>query len=430
MNDIVTVSQTVLDSVDIYSDTTIELEAGEQASVKDLLYAMMLPSADDAAIALAVHLSGGEQAFAEKMNQKAQSLGMPQTKFTNATGKFDEGQYTTAKDMAILARAVMANDKLSAIVGTDMFEFSATNTRQDPSVYYNSNYLVSAYTTPHYFYDNALGVKNGYTEEGRYTLAAAASNGSGEVIAVVMGNERDEESEEITSYLDCANIFDYVFANYSYTTVINTNQIIAEYDVPNAKGDGHVLLLSPTTKELFLPNTFSSDDITFQVNLNRELSAPIQKGEVFGTAEVVYNGQVISTIELVSDRDLTRSLFKKLGFLKYVFFVIALLFLAMLAMRAYNMNKRKKRKMRLNAQRIKYEERMRSARPSIQSRDTESRNTEREIRRRNSLDRTTRNLERSAKITTERAKMRTDRMTRRELTRHHSDANNTEKKEP
>lgn len=179
-----------------------------------------------------------------------------------------------------------------------------------------------------------------------------------------------------------------------------------------------------------MPNTFSSDDITFQVNLNRELSAPIQKGEVFGTAEVVYNGQVISTIELVSDRDLTRSLFKKLGFLKYVFFVIALLFLAMLAMRAYNMNKRKKRKMRLNAQRIKYEERMRSARPSIQSRDTESRNTEREIRRRNSLDRTTRNLERSAKITTERAKMRTDRMTRRELTRHHSDANNTEKKEP
>ncbi len=417
MNDIITVSQTVLDSVDIYSHTTIALEEGEQVAVQDMLYAMLLPSADDAAIALAEHVSGNEAAFVELMNQKAKELGMTQTVFTNASGIFDEGQVTTAQDMAILARAVMNNSLLEDAVGTDVFEFSATNTRPDPSTYYNNNYLVSAYITPHYFYDNAVGVKNGYTEEGKYTLAAAASNGVGEIIAVVMGNERDEETEEITSYLDCTTIFDYVFENYSYTTVINTNQIIAEFDVPNAKGDGHVLLLCPTTQESFLPNHFSTEDVTYEVNLNREMSAPIQKGEVLGTAEVMYKNQVIGTIELVSDRDLSRSLFKKLGFLKYVVLVIVLLFLAMLLMRAYNMNKRKKRRRRLNAQRVRQEERLLSAHKRQTERDIAGRRRETEIRRQESLERTARNLERSARLTSDRAKMRADMRISRELNR-------------
>ncbi len=423
MNDIITVSQTVLDSVDIYTDTTIELEAGEQVAVQDMLYAMLLPSADDAAIALAEHVSGNEAAFVELMNQRAQELGMNQTVFTNSSGVFDEGQVTTAHDMAILARAVMNNSLLEDAVGTDVFEFSATNTRPDPSTYYNNNYLVSAYITPHYFYDNAIGIKAGYTQEGKYTLAAAASNGAGEIIAVVMGNERDKDTEEITSYLDCTTIFDYVFENYSYTTVINTNQIIAEYDVPNAKGDGHVLLLCPTTKESFLPNHFSTEDITYEVNLNRELTAPIQKGEVLGTAEVVYKNQVIGIIELVSDRELSRSLFKKLGFLKYVVLVIALLFLAMLLMRAYNMNKRKKRRKRLNAQRVKQEERLQSTRKILTERETIDRRHETEIRRQASLERTARNLERSARLTSDRAKIRADIKTSRELNRRRMEEN-------
>ncbi len=424
MNDIITVSQAVLDSVDIYSDTTISLEAGEQVAVQDMLYAMLLPSADDAAIALAEHVSGDEAAFVKLMNERAKELGMNQTVFTNASGIFDEGQVTTAQDMAILARAVMDNSLLEDAVGTDIFEFSATNTRPDPSTYYNNNYLVSAYITPHYFYDNALGVKNGYTEEGKYTLAAAASNGAGEIIAVVMGNERDKETEEITSYLDCTTIFDYVFENYSYTTVINTNQIIAEYDVPNAKGDGHVLLLCPTTKESFLPNDFSVEDVTYEVKLNRELTAPIQKGEVLGTAEVVYKNQVIGTIELVSDRDLTRSLFKKLGFLKYVVLFIALLFLAMLLMRAYNMNKRKKRRRRLNAQRARQEERFQSTRKTLVERDFANKRRETELRRQESLERTAKNLERSARLTSDRAKIRADIKTSRELSRRRTEENN------
>lgn len=422
MNDIITVSQTVLDSVDIYTDTTIELETGEQVAVQDMLYAMLLPSADDAAIALAEHISGSEAAFVDLMNQKAKELGMNQTVFTNASGIFDEGQVSTAQDMAILARAVMGNDLLEDAVGTDVFEFSATNTRPDPSTYYNNNYLVSAYITPHYYYDNAIGVKNGYTDEGKYTLAAAASNGAGEILAVVMGNERDKETEEITSYLDCTTIFDYVFENYSYTTVINTNQIIAEYDVPNAKGDGHVLLLCPTTMESFLPNNFSTVDVTFEVKLNRELTAPIQKGEVLGTAEVVYKNQVIGTVELVSDRELSRSLFKKLGFIKYVVLVLAILFLAMLLMRAYNLNKRKKRRQRLNAQRVRQEERLQSSRRIAAERETEDRRTE--IRRQLSLERTTRNLERSARLTSDRAKMRADMRTSRELSRRRTEEEN------
>lgn len=422
MNDIVTVSQNVIDHIDIYQNTTIELEAGEQAPVQDLLYAMLLPSADDAALALAEHVAGSEAAFVELMNKKAQELGMTHTKFTNSSGIFDEGQYTTAQDMALLSRAVMKNDLLEKAVNTPTFDFAATNTRTDASTYYNNNYLVSAYITPHYYYDNALGIKNGYTEQGKYTLAAAASNGSGEIIAVVMGNERDAESEEITSYTDCAVIFDYVFSNYAYTTIINTNQIIAEYDVPNAKGDGHVLLLCPTTKESFLPNTFAAEDISFNVKLNRELAAPIQKGEVLGTAEVVYNGQVISTIELVSDRELSRSLFKKLGFLKYVLLLIALLFLAMLGMRTYNFNKRKKRKIRLNAERKQREEQIHSLRSSEPQRENSTR-ADAEIRRQMALERTTRNIERSARLTSDRAKMRADMKTNRELNRHRPETN-------
>ena len=425
MNDIVTTPQEVLDQVDPYSSATIALEAGEEASVQDMLYAMLLPSADDAALALAIHVAGSEAAFVELMNQRATELGMTHTRFTNVTGVQDAAQLSTAKDMAILSRAVLDNDLLAKAVGTDKFEFSATNTRPDPSPYFNSNYLVSAYTTPDYFYNNAVGLKSGYTEEGKYTLAAAANNGTGEVIAVLMGNERNQD-DEITTYLDAQLIFDYVFENYAYTTIINTNQIIAEYDVPNAKGDGHVLLLCPTTKESFLPKNFSTEDLTFHVKLNRELTAPIQKGEVLGSAEVVYQGQTISNIELVSDRDLSRSLFKKLGFLRYIVLFIALLFLAMLGMRAYNLNQRKQRRKRREMSRSQTTGgsqrtvRRTAERPAVRSTT--------EVRRQAALERTARNLERSARLTDDRAKMRADMKLSRELNRHRTDHHSNDDK--
>lgn len=356
LDDIVTVSQKAVDSVDIYQSSNIGLQVGEEVSVRDLLNALLIPSANDAAYALAEYISSSELDFANLMNERARELGAVNTHFANSSGLHDDDHYTTAHDIALIAREAMKNTTFAQTVSQSTFIFPQTNMRQSKATYANTNHLVSRYLNTSYYYDKSTGIKTGFTDEAKHTLASSAKDGSNSLISVVMGCP-DETNGRVTSFVDAKALFEYAFANFTNQSFVAANQMISEYDVPNAKGDGHLLLLTPVSKEGYLPNDLKAEDITFDIHLSRDLRAPIQKGETLGSASVMYNGQSIGTIELQSDRNLEKSAWKslKLGivsffdkvpFLKYILIVLIVLIILLLLFRAYNLRRRRRRRPR------------------------------------------------------------------------------------
>ena len=290
------------------------------------------------------------------MNERARELGAVNTHFANSSGLHDDDHYTTAHDIALIAREAMKNTTFAQTVSQSTFIFPQTNMRQSKATYANTNHLVSRYLNTSYYYDKATGIKTGFTDEAKHTLASSAKDGSNSLISVVMGCP-DETNGRVTSFVDAKALFEYAFANFTNQSFVAANQMISEYDVPNAKGDGHLLLLTPVSKEGYLPNDLKAEDITFDIHLSRDLRAPIQKGETLGSASVMYNGQSIGTIELQSDRNLEKSAWKslKLGivsffdkvpFLKYILIVLIVLIILLLLFRAYNLRRRRRRRPR------------------------------------------------------------------------------------
>jgi D-alanyl-D-alanine carboxypeptidase len=170
------------------------LEAGMNLSVEELLYGLLLPSGNDAAIELASHY-GGKAHFVALMNQRAAGLGLTNTHFTNTDGRHNPQLYSTPLDMIVLGRELMANSALAGIVGTQQFRPA-----WDGATLWNGNYL-------HYIYPGTLGVKTGFTEEANSTIVAAVERGGRLLYASSFGSW--------DAYWDAIRLFDWAFENTS-----------------------------------------------------------------------------------------------------------------------------------------------------------------------------------------------------------------------
>lgn len=157
--------------------SSIYLKAGEKISIEDLLYGLMLVSGNDAACALAEIIGGSQEEFVQMMNDKARELGCQNTHFTNPNGLFDENHYTTARDMALIAKAAMEHPEFRKIVGARSWE--ATSRERDYVHFANKNKTIHQY-------EGGNGIKIGYTENSGRTLVASAQRGSEFMICVVM----------------------------------------------------------------------------------------------------------------------------------------------------------------------------------------------------------------------------------------------------
>jgi D-alanyl-D-alanine carboxypeptidase len=175
--------------------TIMGLQPGMTLSLLDLLYGLLLPSGNDAAIAIAEGISGTQEDFVELMNAKAQSLALDETHFTNAHGLYEDGLTSSAHDMAMLARYVMQNADLRAIVSSVQWQ-----PNWDGPPVWNGNRLLSEYP-------GADGVKIGYTEESAQTIVASASlDGRRVIVSLMYSQDR---------YSDAARLFDWSFAQPS-----------------------------------------------------------------------------------------------------------------------------------------------------------------------------------------------------------------------
>lgn len=236
--------------------SSMYLRAGETYTVEELLYGMMLVSGNDAAVALACHTAGSVQAFADMMNDKARALGMTGSAFQNPSGLDAEGHYSTARDMAALTCAAMANDTFCAIVATERATVGG-------QTLVNHNRLLRCY-------DGAIGVKTGYTKASGRTLVSCAQRGTTRFVCVTLSDPDD--------WNDHTRLLDWAFANYAYRAVAGDTPV---YAVPVLSGTVQVCAAVPEEPAYLLVHP--DDPVVLKTELPRFAFAPVERGAQAGT---------------------------------------------------------------------------------------------------------------------------------------------------
>ena len=262
-DDIVTVSA----NASGMGGSQILLETNEKMAVRDLFKGIAVASGNDAVVAMAEYIAGTEDAFVTMMNDTVKELGLTDTNFKNVHGLDDANHYSSAYDMAYMARELIKHK--SVLEYTSIYEDYLRKGTDKEFWLVNTNKLVR-------FYEGADGLKTGYTSEAGYCLTATATRNNMRLIAVAM-NEPDSK----TRNAEISSMLDYGFAQYSTEKVLSTDSILDKVLVD--KGKKEYVEIVPTENITFLnKKTENSKNATYEIKLN-ELKAPLKKGDVIGT---------------------------------------------------------------------------------------------------------------------------------------------------
>ena len=303
MSDLITVTA---ESLGKFKGKNIKLKAGEVVSVENLIYAVIVGGANDAAYVLAYEMSGSHELFIDNMNQKALELGMKNTNYTNPSGYPDSEMYTTAEDTALLAKYAYLVEDYMEICSTVRYVFPETNMSKTRYIY-NSNYLIATNVETKYKNKEAEGMNAGSTVEGGHVVVTAVKRDGMTNIFVLMGGSYDDEN--IYSYIAANEMTDWAFENFKYQKILDSGEMICEVDV-NLSGQVDYVVLSPAkTVEYFLPSSVDiKKDIERKVELYKNsLNAPISEGYVAGKITLSYNGEILSEVDLITKNDVERN---------------------------------------------------------------------------------------------------------------------------
>lgn len=325
--------------------STANIQIGESLSVRDLLYALMLQSANESAVVLAEHISGSQEAFADLMNQKAEEIGCKNTHFVNPNGVHDEDHYSTAYDLALIAKYAMQNETFREIVKTTSFTLPATSAYpSNTRTYTNTNNLIiydNRNRPDNYYYEYATGIKTGYTSAAKNCLVSSAEKNGIEYICVVLGASITYGNSGSISarYVDTINLFNYAFDNYSFRKLKFANTNIQTIEIENATKDTKNLdLLIANDIDIFVSiDNQDNSNIEPEIILKEGLQAPIAKGDIVGTISYEVEGLRYTT-DLIAGSDVEE--FKQSYILLYVLVAIVILIIIILFIRYYNKKKK------------------------------------------------------------------------------------------
>ncbi|MBR3697813.1 MAG: D-alanyl-D-alanine carboxypeptidase [Clostridia bacterium] len=287
------------------------LQVGEEITVKDLLYALMLPSANEAANVLAEHVAGSVESFATMMNTRAEELGCKTTHFVNPNGIHNDGHYSTAYDLYLIAREAMKNDTFRKIVSTTKFSLPPTEVYPENNrTFTNTNKLIiynNSNRADNYYYKNAIGIKTGFTSQAGNCLISCASQDGLEFINVVLNCELTEEGLSYR-FLDSIDLFNYDYNNYEKITLKEKDSKIDEIEIKNATKATKKLDVNIKDSIIVLKNKdILAEDIKPEIVYEEKILAPILKGQVIGT--IKYNVDEIEyTSELIAGSDVEHSM--------------------------------------------------------------------------------------------------------------------------
>ena len=284
----------------------IGLKVGETVVIKDMLGALLVNGANDAAYVLAYTAAETLEDFILLMNKRANELGAHNTHYTNPTGMHDENMYTTAADTALIALHAYNLEQFMDFAALLKYTVSETNMNSAKTVY-NRNCLLSLYYEDDYYYKKARGMNAGSTAEGGYSVVTTATDGEITYLAVVLGSQKVDDV--IYSYVNATNLIEWAFASFIYLDVLSPEQIMCEIPVTLATGIDHVTLVASDSLSVYLPaDTDIEKEITFSWTANdSELQAPVKKGQIAGRVTVLYNGDPIGTSDLITTADIERN---------------------------------------------------------------------------------------------------------------------------
>ncbi len=302
--DIITVPAAAVDGLFELGSASYLL-AGEEISFMDLMEYMLIASGNDAANAMAIHISGSISAFADLMNNRAQELGCTNTHFVNPHGLHDEEHYTSARDLLRIAKAAMQNPTIAEIVAKDEVVLPITNKHPQTTTKYTTNYLISRKSTREYYYEGAIGIKTGTTTPAGLCLVAACVKGDYTYYTVVLGAEKGENGER-NQFIETAKLFDYGAENFSQQVMLSSSEPIAEVPVRLSNEKDSVVVTPSENITAMLPNAFETSDLTMKYTVEESVAAPVQAGDVLGKLTVSYEGKTWQ-LDLVASSDAARS---------------------------------------------------------------------------------------------------------------------------
>ncbi len=264
--------------------SSIGLRAGDVVTKEILIYGMMLESGNDAANAAAIAVSGSVSDFVALMNEKAQEIGMENTSFETPSGLDGEMHYSTAYDMALLCAYALDNELFSNVVSTKSYKAEFT-TPQRTVTFYNSNRLLQSF-------EGTIGVKTGFTKKAGRTLVSAVVQDGITLICVTLncGDDWDIHKSLYNKYFD-------TLSNVSFDTD-------GELSLPVISGDIKEVTLELAESLTAVMQNNSYEEIEIEYHLPRFLYAPIEKGENVGYANIIINGKIIDSVEIVSTVDI------------------------------------------------------------------------------------------------------------------------------
>ena len=269
----------------------IFLETGEQMTVEELVKGISIASGNDAMVAMAEKIAGTEEAFVELMNKKASELGLKNTNFKNCTGLDAENHYSSANDMALIAKELVKHDKILEFSGT--YEDYIREGTDKSFWLVNTNKLVR-------FYQGVDGLKTGYTSTAGYCLTATAKRNGMRLITVVM-NEPDSttRNNETTSMLD------YGFNAYGMEQLLSKNSILGKIKVDLGKEE-YVEVVPKEDINILNNKTNDKRNVSYNISLNN-VKAPIKVGDIVGKINVIENNKTIMTIDVTVKEDINKA---------------------------------------------------------------------------------------------------------------------------
>jgi D-alanyl-D-alanine carboxypeptidase (penicillin-binding protein 5/6) len=278
--------------------------AGEELSLRDLMYCMMVASANDAATVIAEHVGGTQDGFIAMMNKKAAELGCVGTHFSNVHGLHDENTYTTARDICRILDVALENPDFKAMFTTKSYIVPATNKTEEERQVETSNYMMSNAVVKKHLDPRVTGGKTGATDEAGRCLAATAEGGGMELMTIVMGAVPEyEEDGQVVKYFgsfeETAILLDYVLENYEYRQIFHEGQTVSQFPVEN--GTNSVVVRPDMTRSTVLPKDLDESKLTWIYgDTVSAVTAPVAQGQKLSTIQVWYGSKCLAQADLVA----------------------------------------------------------------------------------------------------------------------------------
>ena len=272
----------------------IAILEGETLTLEQVLRAIILRSANEASNGVAEYVDGSVEAFAKHMTERAKELGCTNTNFVNANGLFDENHYTTAHDMALIARELLKHEEYRSMMSETDYEIPPTNLQTETRYLHGQHQMLNPNSI--YYYKDAIGGKTGYTVEAGNTLVTYAERDG--LIAVVMKCNGAEH------YTDTAALFDYGFANYASVKVAAVSDYTSTVPVTETYNKKAVDLgkvtIAPSEDVYYtLPKGTDASAVTIKTDIPEGVEGAVKKGQTLGTLQLSYDGKT-QTVDLIA----------------------------------------------------------------------------------------------------------------------------------